>query len=71
MLCCLEHKYGQYLFDEKEHSATMDHFAASSLKLTMIFCLFPSIKLPIIGTIYIKEVGNFTELVEFKFEREK
>ncbi len=24
MLCCLEHMYGQYLFDEKEYSTTMD-----------------------------------------------
>jgi hypothetical protein len=68
MLCCSEHKHGQYLFDKKDHSATMDHFVASSLELTMIFYLFPSIKLPTIGIIYIKEVGNFTELVEFKSE---
>jgi hypothetical protein len=65
MLCCLEHKYGQYLFDEKEH------FVASSLELTMIFHLFPSIKLPTIGIIYIKEVGNFTKLAEFHFEHEE
>jgi hypothetical protein len=60
MLCCLEHRYGQYLFDEREH------FAALSLDLTMIFYMFPSIKSPTIGIIYIKEVGNFTKLIEFK-----
>jgi len=36
-----------------------------------ILHLFPSIKLPIIGIIYNKEVGNFIELAKFKFELEK
>jgi hypothetical protein len=49
----------------------MDHFDALSLDLTMILRLFPSIKLPTIGIIYIKEVGNFIELVKFKFELEE
>jgi hypothetical protein len=71
MLCCLEHRYGQYLFDEKEHFAIVDHFAALSLDLTMILRLFCSIKLPTIRIIYIKEVGNFIELVEFKSEHEE
>ncbi len=70
MLCCLEHKYGQYLFDEKEWFATMDHFVALSLTLTKILHMYPSIKLPTIGIIYNKEVGNFNELAEFKMEPE-
>jgi hypothetical protein len=49
----------------------MDHFDALSLDLTMIIRLLPSIKLLTIGIIYIKEVGNFIELVEFKFELEE
>ncbi len=71
MLCCLEHRYGQYLFDEKEYSAAMDHFAASSLDLTTILRLFPSIKLPAVGIIYNKEVGNSTELAESESEPEE
>jgi hypothetical protein len=46
----------------------MDHFVALSLNLTTILHLFPSIKLPTIGIIYNKEVGNFIELVEFEME---
>jgi hypothetical protein len=49
----------------------MDHFVALSLDLTMILRLFPSIKISTIGIIYIKEVGNFIELIEFKFELEE
>jgi hypothetical protein len=49
----------------------MDHFVALSLDLTMILCLFPSIKLSTIGFIFIKEVGNFIELIEFKSKLEE
>ncbi|KAH8942321.1 hypothetical protein BDL97_14G092800 [Sphagnum fallax] len=64
-------RYGQYLFDEKEYSAAMDHFAASSLDLTTILRLFPSIKLPAVGIIYNKEIGNSTELAESESEPEE
>jgi hypothetical protein len=49
----------------------MDHFVALSLNLTTIFHLFPSIRLPTIGSIYNKEVGNYTKMVESKMELEE
>lgn len=39
--------------------------------MTTILHLFPSIKLPNIGIIYNKEVGNFIKLAKFELELEE
>ncbi|KAL2632858.1 hypothetical protein R1flu_004337 [Riccia fluitans] len=39
-------RYGHYLFEQGEYVEAMDHFGASSLDLTTILSLFPSVKLP-------------------------
>eukprot|EP00250_Pteridium_aquilinum_P027633 c3535_g1_i1 orf=204-3350(-) len=39
-------RYGQFLFEQKDYAEAMVHFAASSMNLTTVLSLFPSIKLP-------------------------
>ncbi|KAL3694865.1 hypothetical protein R1sor_008516 [Riccia sorocarpa] len=39
-------RYGHYLFEQGEYVEAMDHLGASSLDLTTILSLFPSVKLP-------------------------
>ncbi|KAG6549551.1 hypothetical protein Mapa_008932 [Marchantia paleacea] len=39
-------RYGHYLFEQGQFGEAMEHFGASSLDLTTILSLFPSVKLP-------------------------
>lgn len=39
-------RFAEYLFEQRLYAEAMDHFAASSIDLTALLSLFPSIKLP-------------------------
>lgn len=54
-----ECRYGQYLFGQHQFAEAMEHFAASSLDLPTILCLFPMIKIPNVGAS--KDLANVNE----------